>query len=323
MRRVIIDTDPGIDDFAAILLALNSPELKVEALTTVFGNVSVDQCTTNALRILEAAGRRAIPVYRGSSRPFGMDEPRYAQYIHGADGLGDAGLREPTLEPQSQNAVFEIVERVLKSPGEISFIALGRLTNLALAINVEPRVANALAEVVVMGGAVTVPGNVTPVATANVWGDPQAADVVYRSGEKVAQIGLDVCGQVEFTPAQLATVWAADTPATRSLQRAVGFIQQAYRRRGRLRDPDGAQLNDVPAVAYAIDPTLFIMKEAFVRVEHLGELTKGQTVADFDGLMGAPSQCPRCRGCRRRAAHQPLGRTARRLPQLTGPVFLD
>lgn len=290
MKRLIVDTDPGIDDTAAILFALSSPEVNVEALTTVFGNVSLDQCTSNALRILEAAGRTDIPVYRGTPRTFGLGPPPLAPHIHGSDGLGDTGLPEPTVAPQSTHAVPEIIDRTLSSPGEITFIALGRLTNLALAINMEPRVAQSLAEVVVMGGAVAVPGNVTPVATANIHGDPQAADVVYRSGARVVQVGLDVCRQVEFSPDQLATVWAADSPATRLLQGAVSFIQAAYNRRGRLRNPHGAQFNDVPAMAYAIDPTLFRMREAFVRVEHQGTLTQGQTVADFEGLLeGTPN----------------------------------
>ena len=146
-----------------------------------------------------------------------------------------------------------------------------------------------MAEVIVMGGAVTVPGNVTPVATANLWGDPQAADVVYKSGVKVVQVGLDVCRKVEFTPEQLAETWSADTRGTRLLQGAVAFIQQAYNRRGRLSNPAGAQFNDVPAVGYAIDPSLYTMREAFVRVEHLGEMTKGQTVADFEGQTGNPT----------------------------------
>ena len=288
MRRVIIDTDPGIDDTAALLFAFGSPELEVEALTTIFGNVSLEQCTRNALIILEAAGRADIPVYQGVARSFGLGDPPYAPYIHGSDGLGDTNLPAPTIEPQTRNAVFEIVERVLASPGEITFVALGRLTNLALAINVAPQVAESLKEVVVMGGAVTVPGNVTPVATANLWGDPQAADVVYRSGARIVQVGLDVCREVEFSPEQLQQVWQADTSSTRLLQNAVSFIQAAYNSRGRLRDPGGAQFNDVPAMAYAIDPTLFTMRDAFVRVEYRSSLTAGQTVADLEGVTGNP-----------------------------------
>lgn len=288
MKRVIIDTDPGIDDTAAILFALNSPELRIEALTTVFGNVSEDQCAVNALRILESAGRADIPVYRGAGRPFGLGEPAFAQYIHGSDGLGDSDAPAPTTSPQDRNAVLEIIERVQASPGELTFIALGRLTNLALAINVEPAIADKVVEVVVMGGAVTVPGNVTPVATANIWGDPQAADVVYRSGAPIAQVGLDVCREVEFSPEQLAATWSADTRATRLLQGAVAFIQQAYNRRGRLRNPSGAQFNDVPAMGYAVAPHLFTTRQGYVRVEYRGGLTNGQTVADFDGLTDEP-----------------------------------
>jgi len=288
-KRVIIDTDPGIDDTAAILFALGSPEIQVEALTTVFGNVSVEQCTINALRILEAAGREDIPVYQGSGKPFGMGEPAFAQYIHGSDGLGDSDAPEPTTSAQSQNAVIEIIERVLASPGEITLLAIGRLTNVALAINVEPAIVDAIDEVIVMGGAVTVPGNVTPVATANIWGDPQAADVVYRSGVKVVQVGLDVCRKVEFSPEQLARTWSADTGGTRLLQGAVSFIQQAYNRRGRLTNPEGAQFNDVPAMGYAIAPSLYTMREGYVRVEYLGEMTRGQTVADFEEQTGNPA----------------------------------
>ncbi len=288
MKRVIIDTDPGIDDTAALLFAFGSPELEIEALTTIFGNVSLERCTRNALTILQAAGRSDIPVYEGVSRSFGLGDPPYAPHIHGCDGLGDTNLPVPDIRMQARNAVFEIVERVLASPGEITFIALGRLTNLALAINIAPQIADSLKEVVVMGGAVSAPGNVTPVATANIWGDSQAADVVYRSGARIAQVGLDVCREVEFSPEQLQRVWLTDTPATRILHKAVSFIQAAYNSRGRLRNPDGAQFNDVPAMAYAIDPTLFTMRDAFVRVEYRSQLTNGQTVADLDGLTGNP-----------------------------------
>ena len=288
MKPVIIDTDPGIDDTTAILFALASPELDVQALTAVFGNVSLERCAANALRILEAAGREDIPVYKGAPRTFGFDDPPLAPHIHGADGLGDTGFPEPRTALREESAVFEIVKRALAAPGEITFIALGRLTNLALAVSVEPRVADCFAEVVVMGGAVRAGGNATPVSSANIWGDPLAADVVYRSGAKIVQVGLDVCPKVEFSPEQLARAWAADTGGTNLLRAAVAFIQAAYNRRGRLRNPGGAQFNDVPAMAYAIDPSLFETVEAFVRVESRSPLTTGQTVADLDGITDSP-----------------------------------
>ena len=280
MKRVIIDTDPGIDDAAAILMALGSPELDVEALTTVFGNTPVGNCTVNALRILAAANRAEIPVFQGASRPYNYAEPAFAASIHGVDGLGDVDLPTPSTREQKGNAVIEMIDRVMASPGDITLLAIGRLTNVALAIAVEPNFAQAVQEIVVMGGAVNVPGNMTPTASANLWGDPEAADIVYRSGARVAQIGLDVCEQVEISAAQQAQTWAADTPATRLMQRITPFIQSAYQRRGSLHNPGGVRYNDVPAVSYAIDPTLFECKRLPVQIETQGALTRGQTVAN-------------------------------------------
>ena len=288
MKRVIIDTDPGIDDAAAIFLALGSPELRVDALTTVFGNTAVEQCTVNALRILEVAGRSDIPVYRGSGRPFNFGKPEFAEHIHGSDGLGDAGLPQPSVQAQDENAVIKIVQSVMAAPGEITFVALGRLTNLALAISVEPRIASALVEVVVMGGAVTVPGNVSMVSSANLWGDPEAADIVYRSGASVAQIGLDVCNKVEISADQLSRVWASKTPVSELLEKATPFIQRAYVERGRKMSPGAVKYNDVPAMSYAIDPTLFETRHLYVRIATGDQLTQGQTLADLDGQTGEP-----------------------------------
>jgi inosine-uridine nucleoside N-ribohydrolase len=140
-RRIIIDTDPGIDDAAAIFMALGSPELQVEALTTVFGNAPVSQSTQNALRILEASQRPAIPVYEGVGKPFNSTEPAFSAHVHGTDGFGDVSWPLPTTSPQQRNAVVELIDRVLAAPGEITVLALGRLTNLDLAISIDPQVA--------------------------------------------------------------------------------------------------------------------------------------------------------------------------------------
>ena len=171
-KRVIIDTDPGIDDTAAIFMALGSPELQIEALTTVFGNSSIENCTLNALRILEAAGRTDIPVYQGVGRPLNFEEPVLAPHIHGDDGVGNSNPPMPTTAIRDGHAVLEIINRIMAVPGEITLMVIGRATNAALAISLEPRLAKAAKEVIVMGGALREPGNVTPVATANVWGDP-------------------------------------------------------------------------------------------------------------------------------------------------------
>jgi inosine-uridine nucleoside N-ribohydrolase len=286
--RIMIDTDPGIDDVAAILMGLGSQELQVEALTTVFGNASVTQSTINALRLLEAASRTNIPVYQGVGKCYNYTEPTYTAHVHGTDGFGDIAWRQPTTPPQRRHAVLEFIDRVLSAPGEITVVALGRLTNLALAICVEPQVATALRSLIVMGGAITVPGNITPVASANLWGDPEAADVVYRSGAKIVQIGLDVCEQVEISAAQQQHVWQANTAATQLLQALTPCLQANYRRRGLLRHPDSIRYNDVPAMAYVIDPSLFTCQDAHVRVETQGQLTRGQTVADLRAQGSAP-----------------------------------
>jgi inosine-uridine nucleoside N-ribohydrolase len=287
-RRVIIDTDPGIDDAAAIFMALGSPEIRVEALTTVFGNASVAQSTLNALRILEAAARTDIPVYEGVGKPFNFTEPVFSAQVHGTDGFGDASWPLPTTLPQRRHAVVELIDRVLAAPGEITILALGRLTNLALAISVETRLATALQTIMVMGGAVTVPGNASPVASANIWGDPEAADVVYRSGANIVQIGLDVCNQVEISLAQQQHVWNARSTAARLLQTITPCLQRSYERRGLLHHPGGVRYNDVPAVAYVVDSSLFTCRELHVRIETSGRYTRGQTVADLHGQSGLP-----------------------------------
>ena len=182
---MIIDCDPGIDDAAAILMALGSDRLQIEAITTGSGNASADKCTLNALRILEAAGRTDIPVYQGVNRTLNYYPPLLAPHIHGEDGIGNIDAPEPKTQAQARHAVAVLIERVMASPGEITVMALGRLTNVALAISIEPGFAAAAAEIVVMGGAIYQPGNVSPVATANIWGDPEAADVAYRSGANI------------------------------------------------------------------------------------------------------------------------------------------
>jgi inosine-uridine nucleoside N-ribohydrolase len=286
--RLIIDTDPGIDDVAAILMGLGSPELQVEVLTTVFGNAPVTQSTANALRLREAAGRTDLPVYQGVGKCYNSTVPTYAAQVHGTDGFGDISWPPPTTPPAQRHAVLELIDRILTAPGEITVVCLGRLTNLALAISVEPQVATALRSLVVMGGAITVPGNATPVASANLWGDPEAADVVYRSGAKIVQIGLDVCDQVEISAAQQRHVWQANTAATRLLQALTPCLQASYRQRGLLRHPDSIRYNDVPALAYVIDSSLFTCRDVHVCIETQGQLTRGQTVADLRGQGSAP-----------------------------------
>ena len=290
MKRIIIDTDPGIDDAAAILMALASPELEVAAVTTIFGNASVESCTANAQQVLAAAGRSDIPLYMGAAKPLLRPANEgWASHIHSGDGLGGATAPLDRHSRESGNpgaagkhAALAIAEAVMAAPGELTILALGRMTNLALAFSLEPQLAGAVREVVVMGGAVTVPGNVSGVATANLHEDPEAAAIVYRSGAPIVQVGLDVCNRVTVSPAQLEAIAEAGSPATQLLSEATAYLREAYIRTGRIGPEDGVRYNDMPAVGYAIDPNLFTARPAHVEIETHSELTKGQTVADWN-----------------------------------------
>ena len=298
MKRVIIDTDPGVDDVAALLLALNSPELEVVACTTIYGNASVETCTANLVRVLAAAGRHDIPVYKGAGKPLLRPATAgWASHIHGADGLGGLTSNSPSMGGQESgmastggktpqvadlHAALAIVEAALAYPGDVSILALGRLTNVALALALNPDVAAAVREIVVMGGAVTVPGNVSQVATANLHEDPEAAAMVYDSGASIIQVGLDVCNRVTVSPSQLQRLSESSSPATQLLAQATGGLRDAYIRTGRIGPDEGVRYNDLPAVAYAVNPDLFSTRPALVTIETQSELTRGQTVADRD-----------------------------------------
>lgn len=298
-KRVIIDTDPGVDDTAAILLALASPELHVEALTAIYGNGSLPQCAANARHILEVAGRSDIPVYPGARGPL-LRRPsaNWAAHIHGEDALGgvagpDAN-RMTSADSVAQHAAVEIARRALESPGEITVLALGRMTNVALALRLAPEIADALASVVVMGGAVRVPGNVSPVATANLHEDPEAAAILYDSGANIVQVGLDVCDRCGFSHEQFERLQKCPAPAVRLLVSASAYTQGAYRRMGRLAHDEAVRYNDVPAVAYVIDPTLMETQRLPVAIDTTSELTRGQTVVDWYGLTGREANVDVC-----------------------------
>ncbi len=285
--RVIIDTDPGLDDTAAILFTLACPDyVTVEMLTTVFGNTGVEHCTRNALTILDAAGRTDIPVYQGADRPL-LRAPRFAPHIHSQDGLGGLAAKYPPSGAiQPGNAVEKIVEHIMASPGEITLVALGPLTNVALALHLEPRLATSVREIVLMGGAVRVPGNVSPVASANMLNDPDAAAVVYDSGARLVQAGLDVALPTIISPAHLARIAAADTPAARLLtdvaKAAIASYLPLYG------DEGGARFNDLPTVAYVVDRTLFRAERHPVAIETTGTYTAGITVVDWRRDLGRP-----------------------------------
>jgi purine nucleosidase/pyrimidine-specific ribonucleoside hydrolase len=289
--RVIIDTDPGIDDALALVLALQSPELHVEAITTVSGNVHVDLATRNALTVLNLfpPGRHP-PVARGADCP--LHRPLYtAAHVHGEDGLGELWRYRtadgtPRYQPgrggsrtaPTADAVTSLLDCIRRYPGELTLITLGPLTNVAQALQRDPAVMRQLAGVVMMGGAVTVPGNVTPVAEFNIYVDPEAAQVVFTSGLPLTLVGLDVTERVRLTAEVIAQ--RVRPLGTQLSQFIVDCTAQAIQFSARMERPEGMAMHDPLAVGAVIDPSLVRTVPLAMQVETTGELTSGMTVAD-------------------------------------------
>ncbi|MDH5439083.1 MAG: nucleoside hydrolase [Candidatus Bathyarchaeota archaeon] len=282
MKRIIVDTDIGIDDALALILALKSKELRLEAITTVSGNVHVDKCTKNALRILELMDRKDVPAAKGASRPL-KRELHTAEHVHGKDGLGDSGLPEPKIKPIDKVAADMIIEKVARDPGEMTLVPIGPLTNIALAMEREPRLAEKVKEIVLMGGAYGVSrygyGNATPVAEFNIYTDPEAARRVYESGAQVTAIGLDITNDPEtlLTQEDLGEIERADSTAA---QVVVKITENLFNYNERRMSRRAMAIHDAIAVSYLIYPNLFTVKKYRVDIETKGEFTTGQTVTD-------------------------------------------
>jgi uridine nucleosidase len=275
-KKIIIDTDPGIDDAMAILFALNSPEVEVVGLTTVFGNVFTPLATQNALWLIELADRADIPVAQGAALPLVIPLDSVADYVHGTDGLGNTFLPPPQGRPVDQPAAQFIVETVMSNPGQITLAPIGPLTNIALALALEPRLVDNVAEMVLMGGAAIVNGNVTPAAEANMIKDPHAADVVFSAGWPLTMVGLDVTMQTVMTDDYIATLKASGTVAGEFIYNISRFYRDFHYDFYGLA---GMHTHDPSAIAYVIDPTLFTVGRGPVRVVTEG-LAVGQTLLD-------------------------------------------
>ncbi|MCC7372937.1 MAG: nucleoside hydrolase [Chloroflexi bacterium] len=285
-RRVIFDTDPGVDDALALFFLLRSPELTLDAVTTVYGNVDVEQTTRNALILLDVAGRPDIPVAAGAGRPL-MRPPRLSGVVvHGDNGLGGAVLPEPSRGVVPRRAAELIVERVMAAaPGEITIIAVGPLTNIALATSLEPRIVERVHELIVMGGAVTVPGNVTPLAEANIHNDAEAAAIVFSAGYKLALIGLDVTLKALISPAQVETIRQHGGRVGEFTHAVSSHYGQHYIRRTGW---PGFPMHDSAAILYAIDPGYFTSERWYLEVETHSPRAYGMVMADRRGRWGQP-----------------------------------
>lgn len=285
-RKIIIDTDPGQDDAVAILLALGSAELEIVGMTAVAGNVPLRLTEKNARKICELAGRTDIKVYAGAIRPLAR-ELVTAEEVHGETGLNGPQLPEPTMKLQDQYAVDFIVETLMKEKsGTITLCALGPLTNIALALIREPKITPRIKEIVLMGGGFFEGGNVTPTSEFNIYVDPHAANVVFKSGIPIVMMPLDVTHKALTT--------AKRTQAFRNLGTRVGtataemlefferFDEEKY-------GTDGGPLHDPCVIAYLLKPQLFKGRNCNVTVETASELTMGMTVIDWWGVTKRPN----------------------------------
>lgn len=282
LRTVLIDTDTASDDAVALIMALRSPEVRVAAITVVAGNCGVEQATRNALYTVELCGSN-VPVYKGASGPL-MRVLETADWFHGKDGLGDHGYAPASLKATEGHAVDAMIAAAMKYPG-LELITLGPLTNLALAISREPGIVEKISRCVVMGGAPCCEGNVTPAAEFNIWVDPEAARIVFRSGLKIEMIGWQLCrGKAVVGPDEIAAILAMGTSlaefAVRCNSRAIEafFIQTGQR---------GISLPDPVAMAVLLNPALSLVSSRHkVEIETASEVTRGMTVVDRLNVTG-------------------------------------
>jgi inosine-uridine nucleoside N-ribohydrolase len=282
-RRILLDTDPGVDDAMAIFLALRSPELKVEAITTVSGNVPLSLTLPNALRLVEIAERTDIPVAAGAASPL-VRRLVTAAYAHGNNGLGGVEFPEPKLRAVSESAVQLICRIIQANPGEITIVALGPLTNVATALISDPSLASKIRGIVVMGGSLS-GGNITPAAEFNFYVDPEAARVVFDSGAPLTMVGLNVTNRVQIRNEQIRGLEAAQNPVSQ----AAGKIMRATLDRWmRERQLNGFAMHDPVTVAYLIDSSILTLKDYYVEIETSGEFTAGESVAYSSSPRSSP-----------------------------------
>ena len=271
--RVIIDTDPGVDDALALLLAMRSPELKIEAITPVAGNVPLELTLPNALRMVELAGRTDIPVAAGAKTPL-IRRLVTATYAHGENGLGGAVFPEPTTKPVPAPAAELIREIVRKYPGEVTLITIGPLTNVATALNADSELAGMVRGLVMMGGSLS-GGNITPAAEFNVYVDPEAARIVFQSGIPITMVGLDVTRKTSLTEEHVRVLEATQNPVSQAAAKIGRNAINHTRERGYLVGPN---MHDSLAVAGFLNPAILKLQDYYVDVETAGELTAGATL---------------------------------------------
>jgi purine nucleosidase len=281
-RTFLIDTDTASDDAVAIIMALRHPDVEVKAITVVSGNMPVDKGLRNALYVTELCGSD-VPVYRGAERPL-VREPVHAEWFHGSDGFGDMNYPPPTRQPAPGHAVTAIIETIRANPG-IVVVTLGPLTNMALAVMQAPDIVENVSRCVVMGGAACTAGNVTPAAEYNIWCDPEAARIVFRSGLPIEMVGWELCrGEATLLLNEMEYVRGFGTPLA---EFAIDCNRHALKASHEQSGEPGLDLPDPVAMAVALDPSISTRTTPHaIEIETQGEFTRGMTVVDQFGVTG-------------------------------------
>ena len=283
-RKIIIDTDPGQDDAVAILMALASPaDFDVLGIVAVAGNVTLAQNARNALKVVELSGRKDIAVYAGCERPMRRTLVT-AEHVHGETGMDGPDLPLPKLQIEPQHGVDFLIEALLThEAGTVTLATLGPLTNVAMAMIKEPRIIPRIQEIVMMGGGYFEMGNITPAAEFNIYVDPDAADVVLRSGVPIAMLPLDVTHMMQSTPPRLERIRALGNKTGTAVHAMLSFSERFDLAKY---GSEGAPLHDPCVIAYMLAPELFQGRHINVVIETSSELTVGMTVADYWGVTG-------------------------------------
>jgi inosine-uridine nucleoside N-ribohydrolase len=270
-----LDVDPGIDDSLAILLALRSPELEVVAITVVAGNVDVEQGLENALKVVELAGARSLPVAKGAASPL-EGKLTTARHVHGENGLGDIHLPTPSLEPYQGTALELLATKVEEHSGNLSLVPVGPLTNIAALLAQHSELVPKIKEIVLMGGSFS-GGNVTPAAEFNIYNDPEAAEIVFRSGVPIRMVTLDVTRSTVLHAHHVTAIDSDRHPIHK-------FVLDLNAHHVRTRGSQGIYLHDPLAVGIVADPSLVTTEAAYVEVETGGKKTRGATIANTRGF---------------------------------------
>lgn len=280
-EKIIYDTDPGIDDALGLLLLAASPEIDLLAITVTHGNTSQEKCLNNALKLVELTGITKVPVARGAEEPL-VKELSVAEETHGEGGLGYAILPKSAISPCSELAHDLIIRVVRENPGEVTLLCVGPMTNIALAFLKAPEIVSKVRRIVSMGGAIHYPGNVTPQAEYNVFCDPEAFEIVLKSGIDFTLVPLDVTYQCILTTDHLEKITEARSEIRSFIFDSTRFYMEFHEDYQGIK---GCAINDPLAAAILLDPTLVKNRDYYLTIELTSPTSKAKTIADHYGLL--------------------------------------